>query len=121
MKRKSRVGKLDTASATTFLTDSLAPMAGGLIVGEYADQLPVDILQQNPLYLDLAKIAGGGLLYLTQDGFLGKMGVGLAASGVMGRFQKAFANGVNLLPPGQPSYYIANSNYGNSGTGYKVQ
>lgn len=110
MKRK-RIGKKAYSSANlqSLVMNAVVPGTAGYIAGEVLDK-QLTILAKNNTVAALVKVGGGMALSMFVDGFLGKMGVGLAVSGAVSlalpALEKAGIASINLLPPGQRSYYI---------------
>lgn len=112
MKRKrigARKGFSMNAVQNTVMNDVL-PGAAGYIAGEVLDK-QLTILAKNNTTAALFKVGGGLALSLFADGFLGKMGIGLAVNGAanlaLPALEKAGIASINLLPPGQRSYYLS--------------
>lgn len=111
MKRKrigAKKGFSMDALQSTVMNDVL-PGAAGYIAGEVLDK-QLTIFAKRNTTASLVKVGGGLALAAFADGFLGKMGIGLAVNGATGlalpALEKAGIASINLLPPGQRSYYI---------------
>lgn len=112
MKRK-RIGARKGFSMDAvqgMIMNDVLPGAAGYLAGEVLDK-QLTLLAKNNTTASLVKVGGGLALSIFADGFLGKMGIGLAVNGATGlalpALEKAGIASINLLPPGQRSYYMA--------------
>lgn len=106
MKRK-RMNGLKMGGIGNTLIQQVLPAAGGFIAGKILTK-QLTFLSTNSTVGNLVKIGAGAILAGQRGGFLSAMGVGLAAEGAVGFIQPALeSGGIALLPPGQPSRYLA--------------
>lgn len=112
MKRK-RIGArkgFNMASVQNTVINDVLPGAAGYVAGEVLDK-QLTLFAKNNTTASLIKVGGGLLLSAFADGFVGKIGVGLAVNGAAGlalpALEKAGIASINLLPPGERSYYLA--------------
>ena len=112
MKRK-RIGAkkgFSMDAVQSALINDVLPGAAGYLAGEVLDK-QLTLFTQKTTTASLIKVGGGLALSVLADGFLGKMGIGIAVSGAaslaLPALEKAGMASINLLPPGQRSYYMA--------------
>lgn len=106
MKRRKRIGALNAGGIGSTLINQALPVAVGFLAGKLLTK-NISFLSSNPTMGNVVKIAGGALL-AGQGGMLAGVGVGIAADGVASFAGPVFnISGMGLLPPGNPSRYVA--------------
>lgn len=112
---KKRIGRklgLNMAAVQSTVVNDVAPAAVGYVAGELLDK-QLTAFSKNPQVANAIKIAGGLALVGFLDGFMGRMGIGLAANGVVDLARPALeksgivGTGISLLNPGSNGYYVA--------------
>lgn len=91
--------------------NDVAPAAVGYVAGEVLDK-QLTLFTNKPGVANAIKIGGGlALMAFGPSGFVGRMGVGLAANGAVGLampvLEKTGIASINLMPPGQRSYLVS--------------
>lgn len=106
MKKRKRVGALNTGGMIDILTQQALPAAAGFLLADLATK-NLSFLSTNPTLGNGIKVAAGALL-AGQGGMMAGLGVGMAANGVVSFAKPVFnLSGMGLLPPGMPSRYLA--------------
>lgn len=107
MSKKKRMNGLKTGGVVGILTQQALPIAVGYVAGDLLTK-NLSFLSTNPTMGNLAKVAIGALVAANGGDMLAGVGVGVAANGVVSFAKPVFnLNGMGLLPPGQPSRYLA--------------
>lgn len=105
-KRKKRIGALNAGGIGNVLIQEAVPAALGFLAADLLTK-NLSFLSSNPTIGNVVKI-GAGALIAGQGGMLAGVGVGIAANGVVSFAKPVFnLNGMGLLPPGNPSRYVA--------------
>ena len=106
MKRKKRIGALNAGGIGNVLIQEAVPAALGFLAADLLTK-NLSFLSSNPTIGNVVKI-GAGALIAGQGGMLAGVGIGIAANGVVSFAKPVFnLNGMGLLPPGNPSRYVA--------------
>lgn len=104
MKKRKKVAGFGDMQNT--LIGEVIPAAAGILVGNVLSK-QLTFLASNPTTGALVKVAGG-LFLAGQRGFLGGMGVGIAAEGAAAVLLPSLKSaGIALLPPGVPARQLA--------------
>lgn len=106
MKRRKRSRVHGFGDIQNTVMNGVLPAAAGYVAGDVLTK-QLTFLASNANTGNLVKLAAG--IFLSgQRGFVGGMGVGLAANGAVGFILPALKNsGIALLPPGVPARYLA--------------
>lgn len=106
----ARKGGFSMDGLQNTIVNDVLPGAAGYVAGEVLDK-QLTLFAKNNTTASLIKVGGGLALSAFADGFLAKVGVGLAVNGAAGlalpALEKAGIAQISLLPPGERSYYLA--------------
>lgn len=105
-KRRRRISGLNTKGLMATAQNDILPIAGGYFAADF-----ISTKVTNATYVKYKRwvhLLGGAIIAGTQKGIVQKLGIGIAANGVVETVSDAMAGrGLGLLPPGQPMYRLS--------------
>lgn len=105
--RYKRIGKISANGIGGAFTGTVLPVALGFLAAKVLTK-QLTFLSGNPTVGGIVKLGGGLFLASQGNGMLNKMGYGIATEGAVGfALPMLERSGIALLPPGEPSRYLA--------------
>ena len=105
MKRRKRISGLSDAGS---IATGILPVLGGYLLANVVQKQ----FLSGSSYANIVKLGGGIILASMTKGMISQLGVGMALNGAVDIAKPALESaGLGLLPPGDPSRYIAGVPY----------